>query len=56
MKNIFLIICLLFASTSHSQVNLADSGKQFFMFSEGGITKNKPLKVWYYSPSKITVN
>jgi len=56
MKNIFLIICLLFACTSQSQVNLADSGKQFFMFSDGGITKNKPLKVWYYSPSKITVN
>jgi poly(3-hydroxybutyrate) depolymerase len=56
MNKILLGICLLLAVTTQAQVNLADSGKQYFMFSDGGITKKKPLKVWYYSPSKITVS
>ncbi len=55
MKKGSFILCFLMASfILKAQLNLADSGKQFFRFSQMGINKDKPLKVWYYSPSANT--
>lgn len=56
MKNIFFTTLFLFASTvsAVSQINLHAAGKQSFIYSGEGITKEHPLKVWYYSPSEKT--
>lgn len=53
IKTLLLSAFLLICFCSKAQPNLADSGKQFFIFSNP-IAKDKPLKVWYYSPTKNT--
>lgn len=53
-KLIIMAATWLACFTAGAQVNLSDSGKTSFMFSGPGITKDHPIKVWYYSPSAKT--
>ena len=49
IANIFLL--QFFSLLLFAQSDLQKQGKQYFIFKEATAVKDKPIRVWYYSPS-----